>query len=314
MADEPILEVLQRLPSRKLPQWTTTTEPGYQHGYWGLVLSAGVEDANHLLEIRALRASTEIYGIGITVRTEPRTSVPERLGSGPENATQRVERYNEELKAYRHGLRDLAGEDVALQMAHIRIAQSLWEGHGDDPGTEEIGLRSLPAERQGDDALGFLTHVQSTEDVLLTAVELIWYLLEKESAGFRSVISEVRNRHLVPDNWEDKKDALPMIFSLWSGTVNLERNALTLVHVSHDDDNVGRISCELWSSEVSLMAPPERRMSVLWSEYFAHKGLPRFHVREGTHRAAVVFDAVPLPAVPLVELRPEEPVRSFAAT
>lgn len=314
MTGEPIVDVFRRLLSREIYPWTTTTEPSYQHGYWSVVLSNIGEESESLLEIRGLRASTNIYGIGITVRIQPRGSVPEHLGSGQANATHRTERYDSELSAYRRGLGDLGKEDALSQLTRLGMLESLLKGYGPDPESVETDLRSFPAELQADDALGFLTHLESTDDVMFTAVKLISHLLEERKIGFNALISEVRNRRLVPDNWEQREDALRMIFSLWAATVNLERDAVTAVHVSDDDGEVGRISCELWSSEVSVIAPTERRMSMLWSEYFALKGRPRFHVRQGTHRAAVIFDAFPPPTVPVVELKPEDPIRSFAGT
>jgi hypothetical protein len=279
--DEPIVRTLANVASGDIGRWELTTEPGYQHGYWGMALGRTVETSQQLLEIRALRASIEIYGAGITARTQPRDVALDRFESGERNASERLQQYQKEVEAYRRGLRDYnALRDDALRALAKRTldprdraarrALIFSRYLHNDPPSSEADLASLPVQEEDDDALGFLTHIDSTERALLTAVKLLSELLdENDHLTFKTLIGEVRGRRLAPDNWLDRHQALRRVFALWSVTVNLEKEAVTLVEISKNDDQVAKMACEEWSTKVSFIAPTERRMSVLWSERFA---------------------------------------------
>lgn len=347
MTDEPILKALRNIAAGDIAPWTVVTEPGYQHGYWGLGIATVSGDSQYMLDLQALRASEAIYGIELNLGILP-TVAPDRWLSGEENATARMQRYLTQLQRYQPeegdeapwtGKGDLtprsAREFLAAyeqlkeggwkqsQMAGTRLMElanmlRLAERHLREPREAESAAIDLtylsPTSQEAEDALAFLAHADTVEQVLFAAISLITRLLPEGDLGLNALMREVRAGRLAPDNWEKRQDLLPIVLSLWASTVKLDKNAVTPVNIVHQDKKLsGTIACDLWSSDVEVMPAVERRVGFLFSEYFSHfEGHSHVHVREGLHRASIIFDRVPPPAIPVVQLQPEEPIRSFA--
>lgn len=284
--DQAILHILDVFLDEVRPR-SVVTPPNSVHGVWAAKYSTR-EDGT-LVSVSLLPISESICACEVSVSsTAPTEDLWEQYAAGDANAAERHSRYTESV---RHAI-DALGSP--LRSSNLgRSARSM----------DDMRMRIEVSERAEAvkyhyphcPSVAFLSQMELLDETLLIIADIIastvselygtvWQTFEHLRA------SEAHDMFALSTDY-CSHNGVQLARSYWSRVVPMSSPQVVKFSVIDAETLVGELRCSEWSAPATVRVIPGLRR---------RRNLPA--VQPGLHTGRVVFDLVPLPAVPVLDL------------